>query len=195
MSAETVLFDAPGPKARRRHAILTVVGVLWRAGALWVVVRKMGSANQLEGYMWSPFVTDPEVWTEYLLPGLWATLKAAILSVLAGRLRDRLRHGPAVAAAGGPLGLRRGRRVLPLRARAAHDDLLLLRLVLPVGLDAERPRTARRGGARPDAVQRVRHRRARALRGLLAPQGPGRGGLSIGLSPGRRSARSSCRRR
>ena len=51
-------------------------------GAVWVVIRKMGSANQLEGYMWSPFVTDPEVWTEYLLPGLWATIRAAVLSVV-----------------------------------------------------------------------------------------------------------------
>ena len=28
MSAQAVLFDAPGPKARRRHAILTVLGLL-----------------------------------------------------------------------------------------------------------------------------------------------------------------------
>ena len=32
--------------------------------------------------MWAPFVEDPEVWTQYLLPGLWETLKAAILSVV-----------------------------------------------------------------------------------------------------------------
>ena len=82
MSVQTALFDAPGPRARRRHAILTVIGVVIAVGVLWVVIRKMGSANQLEGYMWSPFVTDPEVWTQYLLPGLWATLKAAALSVV-----------------------------------------------------------------------------------------------------------------
>ena len=82
MSAETVLFDAPGPKARRRHAILAALGVVAALALLWVVIRKMNSANQLEGYMWSPFVTDPEVWTQYLLPGLWETIKAALLSVL-----------------------------------------------------------------------------------------------------------------
>jgi len=82
MSSQIVLFDAPGPKARRRHAILTVVGILLALGLLWVVIRKMGEANQLEGYMWSPFVTDPDVWTQYLLPGLWGTLKAAALSVV-----------------------------------------------------------------------------------------------------------------
>ncbi len=82
MSAETVLFDAPGPRARRRHAILAVLGVLGGIGFLWLVLRKMGEAGQLEGYMWAPFVQDPEVWTQYLLPGLWETVKAAILSVV-----------------------------------------------------------------------------------------------------------------
>lgn len=82
MSSEVVLFDAPGPKARRRHAILTLVGILISLAVAWVVVRKMGEANQLDKSLWSPFVTDPEVWTQYLLPGLWGTLKAAALSVV-----------------------------------------------------------------------------------------------------------------
>ncbi|GAA4403463.1 amino acid ABC transporter permease [Fodinibacter luteus] len=82
MSAENVLFDAPGPRARRRHAVIAGLGVLAALWALWVVIGKMNEANQLEGYMWSPFVTDPEVWTQYLLPGLWETVKAATLSVV-----------------------------------------------------------------------------------------------------------------
>ena len=49
------------------------------------IIGKMAEANQLEGYMWEVFVTDPTVWTAYLLPGLWGTLKAASISiVLAG---------------------------------------------------------------------------------------------------------------
>ncbi len=82
MSSEIVLFDAPGPRARRRHAILTVIGVVIALGVAFLVVRKMGESNQLQGYMWSPFVTDPEVWTQYLIPGLWGTIKAAALSVV-----------------------------------------------------------------------------------------------------------------
>lgn len=82
MSAETVLFDAPGPKARLRHRILTGVGVILVALVLWVIYRKMDSANQLQGFMWEPFVTDPAVWTAYLLPGLWETAKAAAASVV-----------------------------------------------------------------------------------------------------------------
>ena len=85
MSSESVLFDAPGPKARLRHAVLTGVGVLLLLVVLWAVYSKMSSASQLEGYMWQPYVTDAEVWTEYLLPGLWATIRAAAISmVLAG---------------------------------------------------------------------------------------------------------------
>jgi glutamate transport system permease protein len=82
MSVQSVLFDAPGPTARRRHRILTVIGALGIVGVIYVVLAKMGDAGQLQGYMWKPFVTDSEVWTAYLLPGLWATIKAAALSVV-----------------------------------------------------------------------------------------------------------------
>ncbi len=82
MSTQNALFDAPGPKARLRHLILSGVGVLLALALLWVVIRKMNAASQLEGYMWKPFVTDKEVWTQYLLPGLWETIKAAALSVV-----------------------------------------------------------------------------------------------------------------
>ncbi|EAP99452.1 putative glutamate transporter permease protein [Janibacter sp. HTCC2649] len=85
MSAQNVLFDAPGPQARRRHAVLAGVGVLLMLVAAWVVLRKMADANQLQGAMWKPFVTDRAVWRDYLVPGLWGTLKAAAISiVLAG---------------------------------------------------------------------------------------------------------------
>ena len=79
------LFDAPGPRARRRHAILTGVGILLAAGVVYAVLRKMADASQLQGDMWKPFVTDRSVWRDYLLQGLWGTLKAAAISiVLAG---------------------------------------------------------------------------------------------------------------
>jgi glutamate transport system permease protein len=85
VSTQNVLFDAPGPRARRRHALLAVLGVVLLLLALWVVLRKMASANQLQGAMWEPFVTDRAIWRDYLLPGLWGTLKAALISiVLAG---------------------------------------------------------------------------------------------------------------
>jgi glutamate transport system permease protein len=79
-----VLFDAPGPRARRRHAILTGVGILVALGLLVVVLRKMADASQLGSSLWTPFL-EGVVWREYLLPGLWGTIKAAVISVaLAG---------------------------------------------------------------------------------------------------------------
>jgi len=82
MSAQTVLFDTPGPKARSRHRLLTVVGAILALGLLWVVVGKLKDTGQLDPALWTPFVTEPTIWTEYLIPGLINTLKAAILSVV-----------------------------------------------------------------------------------------------------------------
>ncbi len=80
-SPQTVLFDAPGPKARLRHNILTVGGVLLAFGVLYLVLRKMADAQQLQGFMWKPFLTW-EAWSNYLLPGLWGTLRAALISIV-----------------------------------------------------------------------------------------------------------------
>jgi glutamate transport system permease protein len=105
VTAQTPLFDAPGPRARRRHAVLTFVGVVIAVGGLALVGRKMADAQQLQGYMWSPFLTAT-AWTDYLLPGLWGTIRAAALAVVlagllglvlgAGRLSHlRLVRGPS----------------------------------------------------------------------------------------------------
>lgn len=81
MSAN-VLFDAPGPRARRRHAILSVFGVLLVIAIAFLVVRKLKDAGQLEAEQWKPFLTDRSVWRDYLLKGLWGTFKAAFISIL-----------------------------------------------------------------------------------------------------------------
>lgn len=81
MSAHTLLFDAPGPKARARHRLLTMVGVLVGAGGLAIVLWKFGAEGQLEPSMWKQLL-QPEVWTEYLVPGLLKTLQAAAVSIV-----------------------------------------------------------------------------------------------------------------
>ena len=81
MSAQTVLFDAPGPKARRRHAILTVIGFALAAVTLGLVIWKLQAQGQLEPEMWTVLFT-PDVWTQYLIPGLINTLKAAAISIV-----------------------------------------------------------------------------------------------------------------
>jgi glutamate transport system permease protein len=82
MTAETsVLFDAPGPKARTRHLIIAVVGSLGILALLFLLVRALAAKGQFTAEKWAPFL-DPVTWTSYLLPGLRATLIAAFFSII-----------------------------------------------------------------------------------------------------------------
>ena len=82
MSAEaSVLFDAPGPRARRRHLVIAVVGSLGLLALLYLLVRALAAKGQFTAAKWSPFL-EPVTWTSYLLPGLRATLVAAFFSVI-----------------------------------------------------------------------------------------------------------------
>lgn len=82
MSTQTVLFDAPGPKARLRHKILTGLGAILALAIGYVVYLQFEKAGQLQAFMWEPFVTDPAVWTSYLIPGLKGTFIAAGISIV-----------------------------------------------------------------------------------------------------------------
>lgn len=84
MSAESsVLFDAPGPKARARHLLLTILGSLLLLGLFGFVLMRLGDPenNQLTAEKWLPFL-EPQAWSVYLLPGLRGTLVAAAISVV-----------------------------------------------------------------------------------------------------------------
>jgi glutamate transport system permease protein len=81
MSAQSVLFDAPGPRARRRHAILTAFGFVLAAATIALVIWKFHAQGQLEASMWTSLFTA-DVWTAYLIPGLINTLKAAAISIV-----------------------------------------------------------------------------------------------------------------
>jgi glutamate transport system permease protein len=82
MSAPSLLFDAPGPRARARYRLLTLVGFLLAAGVLALVLWKLGQSGQLEPAMWSRFVLTSDVWTQYLVPGIIKTLQAAAVSIV-----------------------------------------------------------------------------------------------------------------
>jgi glutamate transport system permease protein len=76
MSGSSVLYDHPGPKARVRNAVLTVVFGVALVGLLWWVYAKFDEAGQWEPRLWEPFA-ESATWTQFILPGLWATLRAA----------------------------------------------------------------------------------------------------------------------
>ncbi|MCH5675305.1 amino acid ABC transporter permease [Streptomyces gilvus] len=77
----SVLYDTPGPGARKRNALLSVVFVVLLALLVWFVWQKMDDKGQLKWSLWQPFTTS-EAWTTYLLPGLGNTLKAAALAMI-----------------------------------------------------------------------------------------------------------------
>lgn len=101
-SAPTVLFDAPGPKARVRHRILSVVALLLVLAVLALVVVAMANPdnNQFAPEKWYPFLLR-STWTSYLVPGLGFTLASAltavVLSIIAGVLLGLGRLVPNVA--------------------------------------------------------------------------------------------------
>ncbi|WP_053848837.1 amino acid ABC transporter permease [Streptomyces sp. NRRL B-24085] len=77
----SVLYDTPGPRAKRRNVLLSVAFTLLLLLLLWWVWQKMDDKNQLEWNLWEPFTTS-EAWTTYLFPGLGNTLKAAAISMV-----------------------------------------------------------------------------------------------------------------
>jgi len=91
MSSEaSVLFDAPGPKARARYRTIAIVGTLLMIAVLvFVVIRMLDLPepttrprnNQFAPEKWLPFL-DPSTWVNYLLPGLVGTLLAAVVAVV-----------------------------------------------------------------------------------------------------------------
>lgn len=82
---QKVLFDEPGPRARRRIRIATVIGALVIAAALVAAVRQFAAHGELDVERWRPFTTWP-IW-RYLLIAAWATIRAAAATaVLSGVL-------------------------------------------------------------------------------------------------------------
>lgn len=76
----SVLYDVPGPKARRRSTIGSVIGSVVVAAVAVVVVLRLQSQGQFEAEKWEPF-KDPDI-LRALGKGALATLKAAGLAIL-----------------------------------------------------------------------------------------------------------------
>ncbi|MGW5103031.1 amino acid ABC transporter permease [Streptomyces sp. NPDC004100] len=77
----SVLFDTPGPRAKVRNVVVSVLFFVLLGLAAWWAVAKMDDKGQLKWSLWQPFTTS-QAWTTYLLPGLGSTLEAAALSMV-----------------------------------------------------------------------------------------------------------------
>ncbi len=81
MSGASVLFDAPGPRARVRNHVISGVTVVVVAAVAWVVYSRLDNKGQLTAAKWEPFLTA-DLWRTYVLPGVQGTLTAAAVSIV-----------------------------------------------------------------------------------------------------------------
>ena len=100
----SVLYDVPGPVARRRARIFSVIfGILVLAG-LYFVYRQLDKRGQWDAERWQVFTDPPlgqtaeDVWSSLLLTGLGATLQAAataaVIAATVGVILAILRMSP-----------------------------------------------------------------------------------------------------
>lgn len=76
----SVLFDTPGPRARGRHRIYSVIAALVLLGIAALVLWRMNETGQLDYAKWEPFVTP--VYIQALAEGLLKTLQMAFTSIM-----------------------------------------------------------------------------------------------------------------
>jgi glutamate transport system permease protein len=76
----SVLYDAPGPRARRRVLIGSVLGTLAVAAIGVLAVLRLKNTGVFAASQWDPF-RDPGV-QRFLLRALWSTVKAALVAIV-----------------------------------------------------------------------------------------------------------------
>jgi glutamate transport system permease protein len=82
----SVLYDAPGPRARRNTLISTLLALAVLAGLVVLVILQLGRNGQLDGAKWGPIFNPGNqyflaVWTA-LGTGLLVTVEAAVITVV-----------------------------------------------------------------------------------------------------------------
>ncbi len=81
--AASVLYDAPGPRAKALNRVYSAITVVLLLVVAWFVWAKFDETGQWDAEKWTPFLEAP-AWENFLIPGIIGTLKAfAVGSVLA----------------------------------------------------------------------------------------------------------------
>jgi glutamate transport system permease protein len=81
VSTTRVLFDVPGPRARLRNNIITLLSAVVVLAIVYVLIRGLADKGQFAAKLWTPFL-QLDVWTGQIIPGLVATLEAAAVSAV-----------------------------------------------------------------------------------------------------------------
>ena len=77
----SVLFDAPGPKARRFSLIFSIVALLLiLAGLVWVVT--ILAAPRESGGITLPGMFDPGRWDIFVDPEVWGSIGRGVVATL-----------------------------------------------------------------------------------------------------------------
>ncbi|MFG2884060.1 amino acid ABC transporter permease [Streptomyces sp. NPDC048297] len=76
--ADDALFDAPGPRGRRRIAVATAGSLLVMAALTWAGLHQFAVNGQLDAGKWRLFTQWPVI--HYLLQGLWQTVRVTLVS-------------------------------------------------------------------------------------------------------------------
>jgi glutamate transport system permease protein len=81
MSTDAVLYDHPGPRAKVRNTVLTVIFGIAVVALLYWIYSRFDAKGQWAGILWKPF-TQGSTWTDYILPGLAHTVEAAAVAMV-----------------------------------------------------------------------------------------------------------------
>lgn len=81
MNTTAVLFDAPGPRTRRRHLLYAILGAIVIIGIGAWVLAILWRQGQITPNRWAPVFTA-EAWEQYFIPGIRQTVVAAALSMV-----------------------------------------------------------------------------------------------------------------
>jgi len=85
MSAQQVLFDMPGPRARARHRVIAAVGLLAILAIAVFVLVQMDEKGQLAADKWT-VLFEASAWDNYFLPGIWDLVRAAVVAIVLSML-------------------------------------------------------------------------------------------------------------
>ncbi|WP_030342841.1 amino acid ABC transporter permease [Streptomyces sp. NRRL S-1022] len=78
----SVLYDAQGPRAKRRNLLYTGLFLVVLAAVVWWVYKALDDKGQLAWSLWKPFFSSTEAYSTYIWPGLQNTLEAAALAMV-----------------------------------------------------------------------------------------------------------------
>src|SRR5688500_1100427 len=74
------LYEVPGPRGVRRNRVLAGVITVAMLGIAYIVYVRFDENQQWSADKWAPLLRA-EVWTTFILPGLFGTLRAAVAGI------------------------------------------------------------------------------------------------------------------